>query len=257
MSKVTVNINEVVAKVEEAYEEVRKTSEIVLKDFCLVKPTADEYRGKYCFPFFSTGDYYIEKEKSSYYDKKGNYHESEYCFMPMPLDQDMRNFVEALRKLDQEIRPLFAWDIRKDWQHESRGNVQVEECDGFCYIGHTYKKIKAGSNREFGVLVGVIAYNVYKDAFLDEILETVKELENRLQKHNLEVFKDFHDKDTDYIKRGNLISLFLFFPFIILINSHYPGFDHSITFEMWNTVFIKFCFTPNNQFIFCPKLYLS
>ena len=175
MSKVTVNINEVIAKVEEAYEEVRKTSKIVLMDFHQVKPIADEYRGKYCYPFFKTGDYYTEKDRSSYYDKNGNYHESEYCFMPMPLDQDMRNFVEALRKLDQEIRPLFSWDIRKDWAHESRGNVQVEECDGFCYIGHTYRKIKIGSRRKFGVLVGVIAYNVYKDAFLDEILETVKE----------------------------------------------------------------------------------
>ena len=38
MSKVTVNINEVIAKVEEAYEEVRKTSKIVLQDFHRVKP---------------------------------------------------------------------------------------------------------------------------------------------------------------------------------------------------------------------------
>ena len=64
MSKVTVNINEVIAKVEEAYEEVRKTSKIVLQDFHRVKPTADEYRGKYCYPFFKTGDYYTEKDRS-------------------------------------------------------------------------------------------------------------------------------------------------------------------------------------------------
>ena len=38
--------------------------------------------------------------------------------MPMPLDDDMRKFVEALRKLDKAVRQLFSWDIRKDYPRE-------------------------------------------------------------------------------------------------------------------------------------------
>lgn len=166
MSKTTLNMHEVIAKVEEAYEELCQTANIVLKDYRRVSESENHYRGKYCFPFFTQGSYYIEHD---------NYHTGESCFMPMPLDDDMRKFVEALRKLDQAVRPLFDWDIRSEYPREDEGNVLVDECDGFCYIGHTYRKINDGSNREFGVLVGVIAYNVYKDAFLDEILELVKE----------------------------------------------------------------------------------
>lgn len=66
-----------------------------------------------------------------------------------------------------------------------------EECDGFCYTGHTYRKIKVGSRRKFGVLVGVIAYNVYKDAFLDEILETVKENEKPITKAQFRSIQGF------------------------------------------------------------------
>jgi hypothetical protein len=174
MSKVPLNINGVVVKVEEAYEELRQAATVVLKDYHKVGEGGNHYRGKYCFPFFTQGSYYVEQETDSYYDDDGNFHSSAYCFMPMPLDDDMRKFVEALRKLDRSVRPLFSWDIRKDYPREDEGNVLIDECDGFCYIGHTYRKIDGGSNREFGVLVGVIAYNVYKDAFLDEILETVK-----------------------------------------------------------------------------------
>lgn len=175
MSKTTLNMNEAVVKVEEAYEELRQTAKVVLADYHRVSETENRYRGKYCFPFFTQGSYYIEQETDSYIDDNGNFHSSKHCFMPMPLDKDMRKFVEALRKLDQTVRPLFSWDIRKEYPRKDKGNVLVDECDGFCYVGHTYQKIKDGSRRSFGVLVGVIAYNVYKDAFLDEILEMVKE----------------------------------------------------------------------------------
>ena len=166
MAKTTLNMNEIVAKVEEAYEELRQTAKVVLKDYRRVSATENHYREKYCYPFFTQGSYYVEHD---------NYHTNEHCFMPMPLDDDMRKFVEALRKLDHAVRPLFSWDIRKDWPREDNGNVRVDECDGFCYVGHTYRKIRVGSRRKFGVLVGVIAYDVYKDAFLDEILEIIKE----------------------------------------------------------------------------------
>ena len=159
-------MNEVVTKVEEAYEELRQITKVVLKDYHRVSATENHYHGKYCFPFFTQGSYYVEHD---------NYHTGEHCFMPMPLDDDMRKFVEALRKLDLAVRPLFNWDIRKEYPRKDEGNVLVDNCDGFCYIGHNYRKIKVGSRRKFGVLVGVICYDVYKDAFLDEILEKIKE----------------------------------------------------------------------------------
>ena len=191
MSKVTVNINEVVAKVEEAYEELRQITKVVLKDYHNTGATTQEYRGKYCYPFFTQGSYYVEKDTGSYYDKAGNFHSSEHCFMPMPLDDDMRKFVEALRKLDQAVRPLFNWDIRKDYPREDEGNVLLSECDGFCYVGHTYRKIKVGSRRKYGVLVGVICYDVYKDAFLDEILEKIKETGKPITKSQFRSIQGF------------------------------------------------------------------
>ncbi len=161
-----IDMTSAIATVESAYEELRQTAKVVLKDYHRVSVTENHYRGKYCFPFFTQGSYYVERD---------NYRTNEHCFMPMPLDDDMRKFVEALRKLDQAVRPLFSWDIRSDYPREDEGNVLVDECDGFCYVGHNYRKIKVGSRRKFGVLVGVICYGVYKDAFLDEILEKIKE----------------------------------------------------------------------------------
>ena len=161
-----IDMTSAIVTVETAYEELRQTAKVVLKDYHRVSVTENHYRGKYCFPFFTQGSYYVERD---------NYRTNEHCFMPMPLDDDMRKFVEALRKLDQAVRPLFSWDIRRDCPREDEGNVLVDECDGFCYVGHNYRKIKVGSRRKFGVLVGVICYGVYKDAFLDEILEKIKE----------------------------------------------------------------------------------
>lgn len=173
--KQLVPIEDTIASVEEAYAELRKTAKIVLHDVHSVSARANEYRGKYCYPFYETGDYYAEYNKNPEFDRYGRLTQSgSHCFMPLPLDEDMCRFVESLRKLDQAIRPLFGWNIRKDWPHDDRGNIQVDEAKGYCYIGHTGRKIHANSHRKHYVLVGVICYGVYKDAFLDEILDVVR-----------------------------------------------------------------------------------
>ena len=170
-------IDETIVSVEEAYGELRAAVKVVLKDYIAVSPRDNEYRGKYCYPFFSTGNYYTERSVLPQFDRNNQLvRRGSHCFMPMPLDDDMRRFVEALRKLDYAVRPLFGWDIRKGgWPHDDKGNVNLDEAKGFCYQGHTSRKIRVGSRRKFYVLVGVICYGVYKDAFLDEILEVVRD----------------------------------------------------------------------------------
>lgn len=171
-----------IATVETAYEELLQTAKVVLNDYHRISESENHYRGKYCYPFFTQGSYYVERD---------NYRTNEHCFMPMPLDDDMRKFVEALRKLDQAVRPLFGWDIRSEYPREDEGNVLVDECDGCCYLGHNYQTIETESHRKFGVLVGVICYGVYKDAFLDEILEKIKKTRKSITKTEFRSIQGF------------------------------------------------------------------
>lgn len=185
-------MEDVISSVDEAFAELRKTAKVVLKDVHSVSETANQYRGKYCYPFYQTGDYYAEHNRNPEFDRYGRLTQSSsYCFMPMPLDDDMRRFVDALRKLDHAIRPLFGWNIRKDWPHDDRGNIQVDDAKGFCYIGHTGRKIRANSHRKYYVLVGVICYGVYKDAFLDEILDVVRETGRPITKSEFRQIQGF------------------------------------------------------------------
>ena len=152
-------LDSTISAVKSAYGEVLQSAKRVLHDF-----RGTKYRHNYCYPFFSTGAYYVERE---------DIRTGDYCFMPMPLDDDMRAFVEALRKLDREVRPLFGWDIRAGWPRTDCGNIQVDDTDGWCYLGHEYTAVEDGCHRKYAVMVGVICYGVYKDAFLDEILKSV------------------------------------------------------------------------------------
>lgn len=168
----------VIEDVEKAFLELRQSAKIVFSHFAKTyddkRRLINVYKGNYCFPFFETGSYYYDGPDSPYC---GDHH----CFMPRNPDTEMRRFIEALRNLDNKVRPLFSWNIRtgKDWGDE--GNLVFGDVRGWCYQGHGV------STRKFhghAALVGAIIRGVYKDAFLAELIALAKEKGKPLNKND-------------------------------------------------------------------------
>lgn len=161
---------------EAAYDALKSSAETVFGHM-----RNENYKGKYCYPFYSQGSYYVEPKDECV---------GKYCFLPDIIDGDMRKFVDDLRKMDQSVRPLFGWNIRsgKDWGDQ--GNVVVGDVNGWCYFhheGHRFYNLK----EPYAVLVGVVCFGVYKDAFFEEILEIVKETGRPITKSEFRIIEAF------------------------------------------------------------------
>ena len=161
----------VIENVEAGYLELKQAAKVVFKN---MDPGSTYYKGEYCYPFYQTGAYFYEGP-----DTHGlNGH---YCFMPKKIDDDMRRFINALRNLNELIKPMFSWDIEKDKSRNDEGNLVFGDVRGWCYQGHGV------STRKFhghAALVGSIIRGVYKDAFLAELIELAKEKGSKLNKND-------------------------------------------------------------------------
>ncbi|MBQ6629657.1 MAG: hypothetical protein IJH65_12695 [Methanobrevibacter sp.] len=158
----------VIENVEAGYLELRQAAKVVFKN---MDAGSTHYKGEYCYPFYQTGAYFYEGPDT--YDKTS--------FLPVKIDNDMRRFINALRNLNELIKPMFSWDIEKDKSRDDTGNLVFGDVRGWCYQGHGV------STRKFhghAALVGSIIRGVYKDAFLAELIELAKEKGSKLNKND-------------------------------------------------------------------------
>lgn len=165
----------VIENVEAGYLELRQAAKVVFKNITTVTNKngipEDRYKGKYCYPFYETGAYFYEGPDT--YDKTS--------FITVKIDDDMRRFINALRNLNELIKPMFSWDIEKDKSRDDEGNLVFGDVRGWCYQCHGV------STRKFhghAALVGSIIRGVYKDAFLAELIELAKEKGSKLNKND-------------------------------------------------------------------------
>lgn len=163
------DFSKVIEDIETAFAELKESAKIVFD-----KMHGTQYKGNYCYPFYRTGCYYYEG-RTSYSP------EVHYRFIPDTIDSDMRRFIDALRILDDKVRPMFTWNIRtgKEWGDE--GNLKFEEVNGWCYQGHG---VNTNECRHHAAVVSAIIRGVYKDAFLEELIQSAKEKGSPLNKND-------------------------------------------------------------------------
>lgn len=166
----------VIENVEAGYLELRQSAKVVFKYMTKYNGdefSADYYKNQYCYPFYETGAYFVEPGGPAF--------ESEHSFITVKIDSEMRRFINALRNLNELIKPMFSWDIEKDKSRDDQGNLVFGDVRGWCYQGHGV------STRKFhghAALVGSIIRGVYKDAFLAELIELAKEKGSKLNKND-------------------------------------------------------------------------
>lgn len=160
--------SEVIENIEAAHLELKQAAKVVFKN---MDQGSTHYKGKYCYPFYETGAYFYEGPDCN----------NRVSFITVKIDDDMRRFINALRNLNELIKPMFSWDIEKDKPRDDEGNLVFGDVKGWCYQCHGV------STRKFhghAALVGAIIRGVYKDAFLAELIELAKEKGSKLNKND-------------------------------------------------------------------------
>lgn len=166
--------------VKASYENLKTMANIIFANMS----NGTTYKNDYCYPFFETGHYYVEK---SYNDWKNNKHG--FCFLPVHIDDDMQNFINALRDLDSKMQLICKWNIKrnnKEYGHYDDGNIAIDTINGICYkiradkIKHKFKINK--TQQEYIVVFYTIARGVMKNVILDEFIELAEKLNRPLTK---------------------------------------------------------------------------